>query len=101
MKRRFKPKQWARPRSRRWREEQAGGVPGGLVMAAEILKDIYHDGRRRPAWARLAKKHGWMTSTEYYALDPTEEAPSLIDWLYRESPMFGMLKKDASFGSAA
>lgn len=97
---RFQPKQWARPRGRRWREEQAAealGVEVYQFRAAEILKDIYHCGYRRPSWARLARARGWMTDVEYYELEATERDPSgdVTRLLYEESPFFKMLSKSA------
>lgn len=86
---RWQPKRWARPRSRRARE----GV--GLAFSAiEILKDIWHDGFRRPWWARLAYERGWMTAEAYYEIEPTEVAPNPFAVLYENSPFFALLKKE-------
>lgn len=90
---RFKPKAWLRPRSRRWR-----GAHGPSYSPFDIIKDIWSDGWERPAWAKLAHERGWITAGEYYAVKPedTGERP-ITGWLYEESPMFGILKKDVSF----
>lgn len=101
MKRRFKPKQWERPRSRRAKTVAAAralGVDPFTIPVADILKDIYHAGLRRPSWARLAYGRGWMTGPEYYALPATERDPKgdITRLLYAESPFFRMLKKDAA-----
>jgi hypothetical protein len=100
---RFKPKRWARPRSHAARELAAGGAPDGVVLVTEILKDLWHSGLRRPSWARYAKKHGWMTSAEYYAMEATERdtCGDVTRQLYAESPFFRMLKKDTNFGASA
>lgn len=89
MKRRHQPKKFAPPRSRRARE--AAAPPYGFT---EILKECWHDGWRRPEWARLAHKQGWMTSGDFYAIEATERVESHLDWLYRESPFFAMIKKE-------
>lgn len=91
MKRRHRPKRFAPPRSRRARE--AAAPPYGLT---DILKDKWSDGGwQRPAWAKLSLERGWMTTGDYYAIEPTEKGPSIHDIAYRQSPFLGLLKKAA------
>jgi hypothetical protein len=89
MRRRHQPKRFAPPRSRRARE--AAAPP---YSATDILKEIYHDGWTRPEWAKLAYARGWMVAGEFYAIEPSERIESPFEVLYRESPMFGLLKKE-------
>lgn len=73
----------------------AGGWPWGVFHAADIIKEIWHDGWVRPAWAKLSYARGWMTAVEYYAIPMSVRVPSPFQYLYRESPMFRMLKRSA------
>jgi hypothetical protein len=88
------PKRWSRPRSRRWREEH-----GPDVSLTDILKETYPQAGgieyRRPEWARTARKFGWMTIGEFYALkpEPTGRTHPGLEMLYGESPFLRMLKK--------
>ncbi len=103
---RFRPKRWRRPRSRRAREHDARerlGV-GPNVGCYEILKEVYQEGPDewlRPLWAREAHKHGWLTSAEYWDLEPEptgRKIPGL--WmLYEQSSLLGLVKKDTNFAA--
>ena len=82
-------------RSRAFRERRDEAVYGP-ILANEVLKEIYYDGLRRPAWARLAFKQGWMTRAKFYALKQTERVPrkGFSAMLYANNPLFKLLKRD-------
>jgi hypothetical protein len=96
---RWSPKQWTRPRSRAWRDARSPHVD-----LYEMIREMWPAGGgalERPAWAKLARKHGWMTRGDYYALPEDEWVPStepgIYEQLYRPSPFFQMLRKSANF----
>lgn len=98
---RWSPKSWPSPRSRRTREAHEAAAFGYSMTVAttEILKELYPDGREsftRPAWAKLAKKHGWMSSARYYSMKATEPAKGrpIMELMYANSPFVALLKKD-------
>ena len=86
------PKRWARPRSRRWRQENAPPF-----THVDIIKDVWSNGWERPDWAKTARKFGWITLGDYYAIRPTKKVPGLSDLLYQQSPFFQMLSRKAGW----
>lgn len=80
MKRRFKPKEWPRPRSKRtrWAHDP---MPSDLAKSsAMILKHLYTPGKCRPWWATLAYDRGWMTLAAYLRAKLVETKPPLEPW---------------------
>lgn len=101
MTRRWKPKEWARPRSYRSRDAAAmrrlGLSQGDLVTM--ILKTLYPQSRisggperKRPTWAELAYQRKWITFSEYHAVEE-ELTGRVLPGRYAPSPMFAMLRK--------
>jgi hypothetical protein len=101
MKRRFKPKQWARPRSRAAREAMfPAPEPVTAESAYKIIRRLWSDKPQRimdrPEWAKVALKFGWLTPRGFAAVPEFwtgRMTPSISEALYRESPLIGMIKK--------
>ena len=70
-----------------------------FIDSTEILKEHYSIGFRRPWWARLAHDRGWMSVTEYYAHDLTEEdqREAFMQAMYEPSAFFAIMPKDDTF----
>lgn len=77
---RWQPKTWPAPKSRRTRNAYDALDAGWSVEDDEsvlmpsdiILKDAFPDLYERPRWAKLARKHGWLTESAYYAVPQDE-----------------------------
>lgn len=106
------PKRWTRPRSLAHREAHCG-VPYGNVskIFGQILKRLYSSEATPPqpemtlpAWARTARKFGWLTQREIGAvkLVPTGRTiparPGLTELLFAKSPLFEMIPKTKNWG---
>lgn len=55
----------------------------------------------RPAWAKVALKFGWITCGQFYAIerfDTGKRHPDIGVFMYEESPMFRLLKKEPLTG---
>ncbi len=82
---RWKPKDWPARKARRTREEHAWEASDLAEPIWQlVIKDIWTDGRQRPAWAKLAHARGWMTSAAYYALPMSEKTQGFLDFLYEK-----------------
>lgn len=88
------PKRWSPPRSARGRERIASG--GRKVSAYEIIRTLYPDvsDYRRPAWADLAYNRGWLTFSQYEAIEPTEPGP-MAKWYETTAKMFAKVARSA------
>lgn len=97
------PKRFARPRSRAAREALYP-APARLTTesAYKTIKRIWSDKPQRimdrPEWAKVSLKFGWLTTRGFAAVPEFwtgRMTPSISEALYRESPLLGLLKKDA------
>lgn len=90
MTRRWQPKRWAPPKA--WRSRNQGEV-----SLADVLKEFYDDGYRRPEWARQAYARHWMTSAQFYAVRERVPSGRRMAFRYEDAPFLGLVRKAASF----
>lgn len=92
---RFKPKEWLRPRSRRYREAEAEQRHPDIDIFTETLKDIWRESPAwaRPAWAKRAWDRGWIASADYFAIEEEPTGlPGHFEFNYEENPFLSLLK---------
>ena len=103
---RWSPKSWTRPRSRAWREAHSAAPRIDFAKeSARVLKRLYSSEPQPemayPPWALTARKFGWLTSRDFYAVPMVRTGrmtPGIRESLYREMPMLGLKPKTKNWG---
>lgn len=95
MRRRWQPKKWPS-----LRHPDRGTDEEFFIPVTELVRDLWPNvgGWRRPWWARLAYQRRWMTAEAYYAEPASEKCADPLRWLYEESPLLSLIRKDTNFG---
>jgi hypothetical protein len=94
MKRRWSPKDWPAPKSRRtrfgWFDEDGNQRP---IDLNRVLRDHYPANAGRPWWAKLARAHGWMSEDDYFDVPEEPGESPFVKAIYAPSPFLEMLRK--------